>query len=568
MALFSVLQLVGASPKEGAIVWIATHTVGMTALLLTRAPAAGRLRRVAVVGMAVAASLLIAAPHWLVFLDTLTRSASMYDDPKVYLLPWQQTPAAVTLGALTPGRPFPSVNGLVAVLALTALVAPQRLWSNRAVLACAAGAAFALGLASGLVPASVILEVPFLRNVYEVWNPFITSAVVPLLIVAGAGVATLRAMPFAGVIGACAATLLLWFAVGAGFPPLTTSLGALKLAALGPAIAFAVLYACAGLPTSSASPVLLAAAAFAAAVFPQGVHVETKSERLNALLFQPRPRVALGLPAPAIVAARERAGGQPFRATGIELVLLPGTQAYYRIEGLGGPDVLALREEIELFDAAHIERDVWRPVVRTANLHNARGLLDMLGVRFVLGRALHLPSEMPRLPLTDRDPVSIVERPAAWPRAFFVDGVRRHRSVQEFAAALEASSQPFASIDGADQRALALAGGLPALETRRIRAGGYVLTPNSTTFDVEAPGPGVAILGEAFEPLDFVATLNGETVDYFQVNHVFKGVAIPVAGSWRIVFTYRPRLLFSSIAIALAGAAALARLVVRSRRSD
>jgi hypothetical protein len=567
VALFSVLQLVGASPKEGATVWVATHATGLTTLVLSGAPGAERLRRMGIVSVAVLCSLLIAAPHWLVFLDTLSRSATMYDDFRVYLLSWWQVPAAVTLGALIPGRPYPGVNGLVGVLALSAFAAPLRMWSSRAVASSAITAALALALACGLVPAAVMIKVPLLRNVHEAWNVFLTAAVTPLLVVAGAGIAALRQRPLAGMIGAIVATLVLWVTIPAAFPPFTESVSVRTLAALGPAFAFAMLYACAvASPTAVGAP-LLAALALAAVAFPQGLHLETGSHWLDALLLQPRPRVALDVPPPPIVAARERAGSEPFRVTGIELVLMQGTQTYYRLEGLGGPDVLAMRQEIELFDAGHIARDAWRSIVRRENLGNARGLLDMLGVRFVFSRALFLPPHMPRLELSDRDPVSVVERPTAWPRAYFVDGVQRHSGVKELAAILEASTLPFASIDSGDQRALAAVAALPGAETVRVAARQYHLTPNRTAFVIDAPGPGIAVLGEAFEPRDFVATRNGDTVDYFQINHVFKGVAIPSAGSWTIEFAYRPRLLVVSIVLALIGAVGIAALVGGRRRN-
>jgi hypothetical protein len=69
-----------------------------------------------------------------------------------------------------------------------------------------------------------------------------------------------------------------------------------------------------------------------------------------------------------------------------------------------------------------------------------------------------------------------------------------------------------------------------------IPARDYKLTTNSTRFFVRASGPGVAVLTETFIADDFRATLSGQRVPYFRVNHAFKGVAIPSAGEWTVTF--------------------------------
>jgi uncharacterized membrane protein YfhO len=40
---------------------------------------------------------------------------------------------------------------------------------------------------------------------------------------------------------------------------------------------------------------------------------------------------------------------------------------------------------------------------------------------------------------------------------------------------------------------------------------------------------------------DFQASVDGEPTPYLRINHAFKAVAIPGAGTYRIEFTYWPR---------------------------
>ena len=76
---------------------------------------------------------------------------------------------------------------------------------------------------------------------------------------------------------------------------------------------------------------------------------------------------------------------------------------------------------------------------------------------------------------------------------------------------------------------------------RTVRpATGYRLTANTTTFVVDAPGPGLAVLAESFYRDDFQVTVDGRPAVYFRVNHAFKGVTIAGAGRHEITFAYWP----------------------------
>jgi hypothetical protein len=96
--------------------------------------------------------------------------------------------------------------------------------------------------------------------------------------------------------------------------------------------------------------------------------------------------------------------------------------------------------------------------------------------------------------------------------------------------------------------------GAPAT-TPAVPATGYALTSNRTAFDIRASGPGVAVLLESWFPGDFEATVNGRPVPYFRVNHAFKGVYLPAAGTYRVAFSYWPRHLSLALGLAAAGLA-------------
>jgi hypothetical protein len=533
----SVFQLFGSTPKEGVAAFTVAQITGMLAVLFAPGSVHERLRRLAACVAAMAVTVLISAPHWLIFLDTLRRAFTISDAPFASFLHWQQLPA-IALGTLLPGTPYPSLNGLVAVAAATGVLTSAFSWHNRAALASAVGATIALAIACGVIPAAVFVSLPFLGNLHHVWNVFITAALTPLLVVAASGLAALRAAPVRSLAAMTVATAALLIVIRIGMPGLPASRVVLSIA---PGVALALLQALAR-PTSRSVFTAATVVVLATGLFPGGLHVETGVPRLDAVLLQPRKRVDLDTDPPAVTAVRSRAGNEPFRVVSLFNAFFQGVQTLYRLEGITGPDALQLREINELSDAAGIYRSqwVWYTAYNAETVVRANGFLDMLGVRFVFGRTYAFPSDAARLPLPQPDPLQVIERPTAWPRAFFVDGIRRHTSLSELVAELNSSSKPFASIDAADPHAAAAIAGLPALESRVAPARDYVLTPNRTSFVIDAPGPGVVVLTEAYVPRDFIATHNGKRSDYFRVNHALKAVTVPAAGTWTITFEYRP----------------------------
>jgi uncharacterized membrane protein YfhO len=139
--------------------------------------------------------------------------------------------------------------------------------------------------------------------------------------------------------------------------------------------------------------------------------------------------------------------------------------------------------------------------------------------------------------------------------------------VEQFVDLLrESDSRPFAATQAGDatapkseQPATASSAAVPARD--------YRLTSNTTTFTIDAPAPGIAVLTEAYVPADFRVTLDGAPVDYFRVNHAFRGVKIPAAGQHVISYSYWPRHFTLSLVFAAIGSVILiAWLIISFRR--
>jgi hypothetical protein len=141
----------------------------------------------------------------------------------------------------------------------------------------------------------------------------------------------------------------------------------------------------------------------------------------------------------------------------------------------------------------------------------------------------------------------------------------RTRRVDGFADTLLAGAGPIASVDRDDEAAVEATRTVRGVHTIVRRAEDYRLTPNTTTFTVESPGPGVVVLGESYWP-GVCATVNGRDVEVFRINHAMRGVRIDGPGRWVVRFWYRPRLASLAAACAAVGAFFLAGLAVLARR--
>ena len=169
---------------------------------------------------------------------------------------------------------------------------------------------------------------------------------------------------------------------------------------------------------------------------------------------------------------------------------------------------------------------------------------DHAGSEYRVRAAYRLKEPLPRVLSLD---MTAWERASAWPRAFFVDEIASYRDTEELMVFLdEAAGVPLVGVHGSHSVP-------PTTDRRVVAANSYRITENTTSFSINAPSAGIVALTEVNIPGDVRATVNDQNVDVITVNHVFRGVKIPKAGSYNIKFYYRPKLWFLSIGLALIG---------------
>ena len=542
---------------------------------------------------------LITAPVWNTFLNTLRQAYTGYNAASAY-----QLQPSLLLGLFDEifHRPLlsrnqvyaPSLNFLLLGGLLLFLATLRRQFDRPAVMALAASSLLPLALAFGFISPDWIVKIPFLSNVAHLDNTFSCVLIVLWAVLAGVGFtqAAGRLGTREGRDDLIIAGLLLfglvfaWLAFGHAahrpiYGPVFTVNQPGRTLLIDPFILdylIALLAALTGLAVAAHLALrrrrLTAATGLAIAgctvllLWRHGAHDSALG--FEDFVNRPTRRADFHARSEAMETARAAQEGTPARGYGLHGNFFPGWTGVYGLEGVHGPDALVNPFVRELMGASGITRMWdWRFYAEAREAGNVRPFFDALNVRHyfdlasdqgVLGRALRL------VRTADLD---VYESPTAWPRAFFSDRVVVYETPAELAARIRAAAgRPFAALQRKDHSSQGMLSAVPRAETGATvnPARDYRLTANSTSFTVKANGPGVITVLEAHWPGDFRATLNGREAGVVRVNHAFNGIAVPAAGEHRVTLRYHPRDLSRDLILSALGAALLAATLLLALR--
>ncbi|MCE9610144.1 MAG: hypothetical protein K8R23_08030 [Chthoniobacter sp.] len=573
------MELNSGTAKEASMLIAALNATGLISLLLRRENWPSLSRKLAAAACGMLIFLLLSAPCWLVFLDSLGRAWTTYNVPRAY-----QIQSALLLGLFDDlfyrqtiareNHANPSANFLVLLGVLWAVVRYRALWPEATFRALALMAATMTALVFGVVPPALLVRLPLVGNISHVDNTFSCVLIVLLLPLAGFGLRAGHArLAAAEWRDDWVATLLLGAVLVGAF------LGSVQAATRSPfalqpettpvvlsgfflGYAAALLLAVAVLPlvarrlllanTGTVFHLLLAVLALGALHFRHGMYGPTK---FDAYVMNPQARVDLQARSP-MIEHLQRLTAEPARVAGFGEVLTPGFNAVLGLDGIAGPDALVSAYYREFVDAAKLPVVWdWRITVRPDTTPALRPFHDLLNLRYYLAMPSPTPAAVAGLRRIGTADLDLYESPTAWPRAFFTNSLTRYGTVADFTEYVwKSDGRPLAAL----QDGTAWPGELPTAADRQFApAHDYRLTNNTTTFTIDAPARGIAVLTESFEEGNFRVTVNGAPSAYVRVNHAFCGVPIPRAGKFVVRCEYWPRRLTPALWLAAAGLALL-----------
>ena len=162
-----------------------------------------------------------------------------------------------------------------------------------------------------------------------------------------------------------------------------------------------------------------------------------------------------------------------------------------------------------------------------------------------------LPSGRGRFRRVHSGDVKIYERLGGSGRAQLLDSVRPASSLAEAVTILRAPDARVGAVVEASAETVAAWGLTDApASSRELSLVSY--TPERVVIRTRNEQPGFLVLKDAYYP-GWQAEVNGEPVEIYPTNVLFRGVPVP-AGENEVIFTHRPHTWQTGLLVSLAGA--------------
>jgi len=308
----STLLLFGGTPKEAIILFGALHVAGLAGLIITSRGSRDLVRNVGVLILLWTSIALVSAPHWLMFLDTLSKASTISDISNCNFAsrPWQFVD---TLFVEQQTKPWagPTVNTFIFVSGLGVLVAVNR-WYRQSYFWMVLLPLFGLlGVAYGVVPNSICRQIPLIGSIHHIHTTFFTAALVFAILLAGLGMASFLSdlkhdqgrIKWLGY-GVLVLILMTWWAYPyyGTYEKATSMAGGLAIISIGGTVLllFVAVWFYRSGQSWSQGAVICMVGLFVLIHSYHGLHMRTDIIELDNLLINPTPRADLLQPSPAI----------------------------------------------------------------------------------------------------------------------------------------------------------------------------------------------------------------------------------------------------------------------------
>ena len=582
LAAANFWELNSGTVKEATMLIAGINLTGCLLVLTAAATWRSRFLRMATMLFGVVLFVLLSAPHWLLFLDALRHAWTNYATPKAY-----QIQPGLFIGlfddlfyrqsTLNEIHFNPSANFFALLGCLWAAVDIRRLMRDRTFVAILLGAGFHAAIVFGIVPPSLIARLPLIGTIQHVDNTFSCVLILHLLVIAAFGLRSLwDSANEERWIGDSMIAAFLLAVLAAGFLGYSqaahrTGRSLLQAGETMEFSAFFLAYSIAlGIAVLSMPWIVRSLRARATAgVFVSAAvclfilhfrHAMWTATKFDYYVMNPQSRSDLAAPSRAVKAIQAALArdGEPARVAGLGGTLVPGFNAVLGLEHFTGTDALISPWQRQL--AEKMEMPLvweWRWILPRRGFPRAQVFGDLWNIRWYLGTPSEQPRDVSGLELIRTLDLDIYSSPTVWPRAFFTDTIVECASLDNFVNLLgTGDGKPFAATVPEKPTEQVEATADLLYGRTALPASAYRLTGNTTTFTVNAPIAGVAVLGETYEAGNWRVTLDGRPVEYFRVNHAFLGVRVEEAGTHVIRFAYWPRMLTPALllfAIGIAG---------------
>ncbi len=308
----AMFSLFGGTPKEGSILFGVLHFSGLIGVTIAGYKSKDLSRNLIVLFVLWIALALSTAPHWLIFLDTLSKSSTVYDNSNCNfasrLLQFVDT---LFWGPQNKPWSEPNINTFIFVAGLGVIVSISRWFRQPYIWMLLIPLVGLLSFAYGIVPNSVCQKIPFVGVIHHIHHTFFSASLVFAILLAGLGMASMVSDVKRGqgqikwsIYGCCSLGLLIWWAYPyyGTYEKVSSIAGQIALISIVGTTLLLLVVVWFYRPNQGYSRVIVV---FLICLFVvihsyHGLHLKTGIVELDNLLINPTPRADLLQQSPAI----------------------------------------------------------------------------------------------------------------------------------------------------------------------------------------------------------------------------------------------------------------------------
>ncbi len=412
-----------------------------------------------------------------------------------------------------------------------------------------------LSIAYTVIPNFIILKIPFVNNVYHLYDVFTIPAFLFFLVIASYAIDYLYKINFAGLKRISLLMLVIYVFFGAlyiyhehhVYHTITRQSIVVLLST-----SFAFLFI--NLQKNKKAITKWLFALFFVHMFFNCFHLKS-FKILDDYLTEPMNRADYSIPSEAINFIRNDQTNESFRVIGFEdshpsTTLFPGFNTRYLIEGVVQVDPLRnknFENFLELGGLKYVNDWHWLRLLNNQNTSTTSNLLNKLNVKYIFTNN-YVNLDRTKYDIVHTSDYTVWLNKGYWPRAFSTNKVYTFKSDKELENLIKMESEPFVFLERDN-----------VVQFFDFRKGdssinyahNYFSTNNSLGFSIRSNAGEILVINQNYYKKDYKLILNDHECDYFRINYYQIGCLITKDGLYNVTLTYHPEfaLLSGSISV-------------------
>lgn len=488
--------------------------------------------------------ILVCSFNFILFLDYLSQNFSNYDAPSVTQMPLSYSLGFFNKELLRYSAGFSSNIFFLFVLVCFFMNIKKYLFSSKTMLAFIFFV-INFSLAYQVIPWQLIIKIPFLNNIFHLWDVFTFPAFLFLILFSANFLVILRNSQFKKnkrlilYVFLTYLTLSIFYLYG-------EYINFEKVSDKGAIVIILTLFSlllCFYIPKKNIQIKIFIGLICFINIFANTFHVKP-SKFLDNFLTQPMNRGDYNFHSSSINFIKDKLKNESFRVMGFSdskssHVLFPGFNTRLGIDSVVPVDPIRnpnFNYFLDTGDFINSNNWNWLRLLNDSTIIKSRNLIDKLNVKYIIShRGVNLSDyKLEKIHSSDYD---VWINKSYWPKSFSTNNVIIYKNEKQLKNLLKIPLKPFALIESNKNNNLAQ----PSTKYRLAKGYNYHETNNSISFTVDSTKGDIIVVNQNYYKDDYVFQINNEACKYFKVNVYMIGCKVKSEGLQQVTVEYKPK---------------------------